>query len=84
MGTTDARPYIRLGRVCFLFIDEVPLRAVVADETTRLLAGIEEHLHRLAPGLQEHLSVVLVAKYAKVSPRTDTYLSLWIALAIWT
>jgi hypothetical protein len=72
MGTIDAGPDVQIGCVCVLLADKVPLRAVVADVTTRLLAGIEGRLYRLAPGFKEHLSVVLVAKYAKVSPRTGT------------
>jgi hypothetical protein len=70
--TTDARADFLFGCVCVLFVDEVPLRAVVADETTGLLAGIEERLYGIAPGLWDHLSVILVAKYAKIFPRTGT------------
>jgi hypothetical protein len=72
VGTTDTGFDVRIGCVCVLLVDKVPLRAVVADETTGLLAGIEERLYGVAPGFKEHLSVMLVAKYAKVSPRTGT------------
>ena len=40
-GTTDARGHLLLDRFRVLCVDEVPIRAVVADETTRLSAGVQ-------------------------------------------
>ncbi len=45
---TDGRLDFRLAPVPILGLDEVPLRALVVDETTGLPAGIYERLCRLA------------------------------------
>jgi len=44
----NARLDFRLAPVPILGLDEVPLRALVVDETTGLPAGIYERLCRLA------------------------------------
>src|SRR5258707_664655 len=62
----------RLAPLPILGLDEVPLRAVVVDETTGLPAGISERLCRFAPAFKEHLSVMLVAKDVEVFSRPAT------------
>jgi hypothetical protein len=72
VGASYARSQFVLDGFSVFRVDEIPIRAVIADETTGLLADVEQLLGRVAREFERHLGVMLVAEYAKVLCRKGT------------
>lgn len=64
--TTHARHRFVLDRFPVFCFDEIPARAVVANQTSGLPAGKQELLRNFDRDSWNHLLVMLITKYVKV------------------